>query len=1576
MDSPRRQSSAADAEGDDRTYVWAKLRDGKFSPDAAAKTHRGGSNVANKRRGAPTGNGADEVWGWAPGYYCKDRADAADVGAVCHRFTLLGLDSASGQDGEDFQMSEHILTEASTTKLLESGDIVLANAWEGHDFVNRLELGDSDSDESYNYDEESESDNEDPASQLVNHLLDDTPEETPPSNLIELTHLHEPSVVHALRHRYGNASEDMSNIYTDTGPILLAVNPFKRDESGMLYGDETVGKYRIEGEDRWAKERGGGSNHNEEDETSLPPHVYAVADRTFRTMMARLVDSQQSAAQQQDKSGPKVNQSVLVSGESGAGKTVTTKLLLAYLSKLSEGDASALSASNDDKDEKEGMSIERRVLESNPIMESFGNARTVRNDNSSRFGKYITLQFSSGGGAKSATTNIPGATLIGASIETYLLEKVRLVHQTPGERNFHVFYELFSAKEDTDAGASQFLSTAGLAEYEVEDFSLINSSGTYDRRDGVADSTTFHDMKQALLVMGFTPDEINTVFEVTAALLHASNLTFERVGDECALVMDNPHLQFVVELLGITKEELNTALCYYEITIGGKGGETHKRVLSMEQCEKGVEALIKATYGALFNYLVTRINASVAGDAGKDTSQARRRSNKSASISILDIFGFESFEVNSFEQLCINYCNEALQQQFNRFVLRNEQEEYDREGVPWSFISFPENQDVLDLIDMKKTGILNILHDQSRTPGASDKTFALAMYEKCSSHERFEADSRQVAEQLFAIHHYAGLVEYDVEGFFEKTLDALPKSGSDLLLSSSRGFVKTLAEILQPSQPAPTNGKRMMSPRSGAALRPTVGVQFSSQLHDLRRKIDDTSPHYIRCLKPNNLLVPDRFDAALIADQLRCAGVIEAVRVSRLGYPTRYTQNQFIARYRTLGKRLKKKSTNKKYNPTKALVHSIAQRLKDQPEGGIQIGKTKVFLKREAYDAIEKKRRESVSTAAVVVQSAARGFLCRKSLVKALRSVVVVQSFVRRLLARKAVDEMRRHHRSVVIQRMWRRHAARNTFLSAMLIARWGPDASARVCWETEVQRTQSGAKGSVSPIAMATLRCIVTPPECALRCCSARIEFAKRKAEARDLNAIVRERDQLRQEVVALRRELANVKLNSDAVKPEVENGNVGSGERDAELEALRQALDQVTMEKEKADNELKEVNKSLAELTSERDTIAADREDLKAVNRAIQTELNAREEQVGGAKKEMSKLKKSLDGQDTEVQSANKVASTDTSEVLKLKDEIEHLKRANANLKDENATLRLGTVAVATATTSREVSQQSDLPATEEKSSGVAADKKATPHLGTINPSVCTSFSVDMTETEEEATRLREENQVLRKQLELLRVNEFDLGPDDQAYDESVAPYSQASETENVGGANVKTESARHGQMENATDESEIAKLQSEIGDLRAEMEQSKRLAKYDKDDMARVNRSLREELEAIHEDKTALEKELNEKCEEFDTLTEDVDRFAETFATQHKQLETVESLTKKLQAENERLKVTKEHNAKKIAELEAQKSEWVGSEIGKLWDEIERLRAIPPSPSVARTRSQRSSRHLWLGSQRRKILRNDIR
>jgi myosin heavy subunit len=569
-----------------------------------------------------------------------------------------------------------------------------------------------------------------------------------------------------------------------------------------------------------------------------------------------------------------------------------------------------------------GSSIESQVLQSNPILESFGNARTVRNDNSSRFGKFIEIQFTGRG------------QLVGANIETYLLEKVRLVHQSNGERNYHVFYELLSGGMDSRELSQYFIAKTAAP----EDFKLT-ASGTYDRRDGVTDRETYRALRTACSAMKFGIAEIHQIFSVTAALLHASNLNICDEGrhsssscEKSYVDTTNVHLTPVCHLLGITQEDLDRAVCQHLIQAGRES--VVSQCLSRERAEKGLEALLKATYGALFSYLVRRINDSIAyKDASSSYSASdsvdlqdqdvmaahpggahSQRLKPVASIGVLDIFGFESFAKNSFEQLCINYCNEALQQQFNAFVLKNEQAEYEREGIEWSFIEFPENQDVLDLIDKRGGGILSVLDDQCRAPGSSDKAFCLDVYKICTGNARFSVDSRQHASLQFSVQHYAGPVEYTTDGFTEKNRDELSKEATDLLKNSRIEFVQELAWIIECSHEMPAEAPGSSSMNNSVAATPskqfhradssvgraTVGGQFRRQLRNLRTKVDQTTPHYIRCLKPNDHLIPDVFDTAVVAEQLRCGGILEAVRVARAGFTQHYPHDDFCRRYRTL----------------------------------------------------------------------------------------------------------------------------------------------------------------------------------------------------------------------------------------------------------------------------------------------------------------------------------------------------------------------------------------------------------------------------------------------------------------------------------------------------------------------------------------------------------------------------------------------------------------------------------------------------------------------------------------------------
>lgn len=895
-----------------------------------------------------------------------------------------------------------------------------------------------------------------------------------PDDLISLSHLHEPAVVECLENRYGD-----NRIYTATGPVLLALNPFKGVEG--LYGESAMKRY-------WEKSE----NQTTED---LPPHVYAIADEAFRNMMRSLEQTLGTPDE-----GKSCDQSILVSGESGAGKTVTTKFVMKYLAALSQragsqpkekrayekvaeekeeerkkemrakngrSTASAYvppttsflppststgppswvkrskSASSSDNGIKtsnsaDGLSnvtnlggtkamnsIEGQVLQSNPILESFGNARTIRNDNSSRFGKFIEIQFTRTG------------RLVGAQIETYLLEKVRLVTQSLGERNYHIFYEMLSGAMGGDELRNYFLASTA----SPDDFK-ITASGTLDRRDGVSDRDTCRALLSAMETMKFSVEEQRSVFATAAAILHASNLTFRDFDQYCQLDGHNVHLEPVCHLLGVTPEDLNQALCHCSISAGREAQVQQN--LDIDKAEKGLEALLKATYGALFTFLVSRINDSICYSPDSKDAPA-------AAIGVLDIFGFESFKTNSFEQLCINYCNEALQQQFNAFVLKNEQAEYEREGIEWSFIEFPENQDVIDLIDKRGSGILCILDDQCRAPGTSDRSFALDIFNKCKGHVRFSANRKQTALLQFCVNHYAGPVEYTSYGFIEKNRDELPKEATELLQNSFNPFIQMLSCMMENSS-AERNTSTIKSKRNTT----TVGGQFRRQLKRLREKIDVMSPHYVRCLKPNDQLIPDHFHRAAVAEQLSCGGILEAVRVARAGYSNHYSHEDFVRRYRCLGwdalksprRRQQQQSfgspqPKKKFfagavasqpvespkangspikSPTsayastmcKTLVQHLCKALKEDQKDedndeneknsantsvastwnknhgatqsesakvGIQIGKTKVFLRHKAFEALERMRSQQQSRAAVKLNSVFRMYLARVAFV-------------------------------------------------------------------------------------------------------------------------------------------------------------------------------------------------------------------------------------------------------------------------------------------------------------------------------------------------------------------------------------------------------------------------------------------------------------------------------------------------------------------------------------------------------------------------------------------------------------------
>jgi myosin heavy subunit len=750
--------------------------------------------------------------------------------------------------------------------------------------------------------------------------------------------------------------------------------------------------------------------------------------------------------------------------------------------------------------------------------------------------------------------------------------------------------------------------------------------------------------------IGIQQTEQEDIMTVACAVLHCSNIDFNAISaDESEVNRDNRSVDAVLDLLGVTLEDFNRALCYFSIQAGK---EKHTRSVSADKAQKGMGALIKATYGALFTYIVKSVNASITvkGDTSGKASRggARGGAGSKSKIGVLDIFGFESFKKNSFEQLCINYCNEALQQQFNLFVLKNEQDEYEREGIQWSFIAFPENQDVLELIYKKGAGILNILDDQCRAPGTTDKTFATDMYKKCTGHARFQADFRQVGSRLFGVIHYAGPVEYDTEGFVEKNRDELPKEATELLQSSSRALVRKLADVIAAgpeagaSATATPTGRRAPPNRGGSGVgggrgassssKTTVGGQFSQQLTELRRKIDMTSPHYVRCLKPNDLLVPEHFDPVIIADQLRCAGVIEAVRVSRVGYPQRYTHSTFLKRYRILAlKDLKKAArSSRRSKPVEVLVMAIARQVQEvdpslKPDDaeekkdssgaddvdlvkvGLQVGKTKVFLRAHSYEIIEQLRHVHMERAAVTVQSIGLMFIAKQDYKASRNAIVLIQCSVRAMVSSRMVHEKRINGAALRIQTRRRAQVSRRTYVYTLYASRWlqriRRGNKARLLFmemlqQSKALRIQTWYRQESLANVYGSQKRSAAVLQMAWRCAVARAALKDLKAQQRDLSAIGGERDALKEEVQNLKRELEKSKK---AAKASVEREKAaivaaeaakGTMVDSSQLESLREEKEQVMVKLNDAEKHLAEESKRAQDEATEKARLAKELE------------------------------------------------------------------------------------------------------------------------------------------------------------------------------------------------------------------------------------------------------------------------------------------------------------------------------------------------------------------------------------------------
>ncbi|XP_011558093.1 myosin heavy chain, muscle isoform X3 [Plutella xylostella] len=730
-------------------------------------------------------------------------------------------------------------------------------------------------------------------------------------DMSNLTYLNDASVLYNLKQRYYHKL-----IYTYSGLFCVAINPYKRFP---VYTFRCAKLYR-------------GKRRSE-----VPPHIFAISDGAYVNMLTN-----------------HENQSMLITGESGAGKTENTKKVIAYFATV------GASQKKDPNAEKKG-SLEDQVVQTNPVLEAFGNAKTVRNDNSSRFGKFIRIHFG------------PSGKLAGADIETYLLEKARVISQQALERSYHIFYQMMS-------GSVPGLKELCFLSNDIHDY--YNVSQGKITIPGMDDGEECALTDQAFDILGFTQEEKNDVYKITASVMHMGGMKFKQRGREEQAEADGMEEgERVAKLLGVDCQDLYKNLLKPRIKVGN---EFVTQGRNITQVTNSVGALCKGVFDRLFKWLVKKCNETL------DTKQKRQHF-----IGVLDIAGFEIFDFNGFEQLCINFTNEKLQQFFNHHMFVLEQEEYKREGINWTFIDF--GMDLLACIDLieKPMGILSILEEESMFPKATDATFVEKLNNnhlgKSAPYLKPKPPKPGCQAAHFAIGHYAGNVGYNISGWLEKNKDPLNDTVVDQF---KKGQNKLLIEIFadHPGQSGDAaaakgaGGKRA----KGSAFQ-TVSSLYREQLNNLMTTLRSTQPHFVRCIIPNELKQPGLIDSHLVMHQLTCNGVLEGIRICRKGFPNRMVYPDFKLRYKILNPA----GVDKESDPKK-IAQVILEATGLDPES-YRIGHTKVFFRAGVLGQMEELRDDRLSKIMSWMQAYIRGYLSRKEFKKIQEQRLALQVVQRNL---------------------------------------------------------------------------------------------------------------------------------------------------------------------------------------------------------------------------------------------------------------------------------------------------------------------------------------------------------------------------------------------------------------------------------------------------------------------------------------------------------------------------------------------------------------------------------------------------
>ncbi|XP_014480421.1 PREDICTED: myosin heavy chain, muscle isoform X3 [Dinoponera quadriceps] len=1036
-------------------------------------------------------------------------------------------------------------------------------------------------------------------------------------DMSNLTYLNDASVLHNLKQRYY-----AKLIYTYSGLFCVAINPYKRFP---VYTQRCAKLYR-------------GKRRSE-----VPPHIFAISDGAYVNM---LTNSE--------------NQSMLITGESGAGKTENTKKVIAYFATV----GASTSKKEQDPNQKKG-SLEDQVVQTNPVLEAFGNAKTVRNDNSSRFGKFIRIHFG------------PSGKLAGADIETYLLEKARVISQQTLERSYHIFYQIMSGSVKGLKGM------LGLSN-NIQDYYFVSQGKT--TIPGLDDGEELLVTDQAFDVLGFTQEEKDDIYKITAAVMHMGGMKFKQRGREEQAEADGTEEgDRVAKLLGCDCADLYKNLLKPRIKVGN---EFVTQGRNKDQVSYSVGAMSKAMFDRVFKWLVKKCNETL------DTKQKRQHF-----IGVLDIAGFEIFDFNGFEQLCINFTNEKLQQFFNHHMFVLEQEEYKKEGIDWVFIDF--GMDLLACIELieKPMGILSILEEESMFPKATDKTFE----EKLNNNHLGKSPNylkpkppkpgQQAAH--FAIGHYAGNVPYNITGWLEKNKDPLNDTVVDQFKKSSN---KLLVEIFadhpgQSGDPSAGGGGKGGRGKKGGGFS-TVSSSYKEQLNNLMTTLRATQPHFVRCIIPNELKQPGVIDSHLVMHQLTCNGVLEGIRICRKGFPNRMVYPDFKLRYKILAPAAVDKSKEPKDAAAAILDASGLE------ADMYRLGHTKVFFRAGVLGQMEELRDERLSKIVSWMQAYIRGYLSRKDYKKLQEqrlALVVVQRNLRKYLQLRTwpwwklwqkikplLNVTRIEDEIAALEEKARK--AQEAFEKEEKMRKELEDMNSKLLTEkNNLMRQLEGEKGSLSDFQEKSLKLAAQKADLESQLQDLSDRF-KEEEDAR--NNLFQNKKKLEQEVSGLKKDIEDLELNlqkseqDKATKDhQIRNLNDEIAHQDELINKLNKEkknqgeVNQKTAEElQAAEDKVNHLNKvklkleqTLDELEDSLEREKKSRADVEKAKRKVEGDLKLTQEAVADLERNKKELEQTIQRKDKELSSLTAKLEDEQSLVGKLQKQIKELQARIEELEEE---------------------------------------------------------------------------------------------------------------------------------------------------------------------------------------------------------------------------------------------------------------------------------------------------------------------